>query len=64
LAAWQRLGTIDARDEFAGLMCDAYGVPAGAARERLLEWWRVEVTDARHGEAAASVRAPSRSRVR
>jgi hypothetical protein len=64
LAAWQRLGTIDARDEFAGLMCDAYGVPAGAARERLLEWWRVAVTDARHGEAAASVRAPGRSRVR
>jgi hypothetical protein len=63
LAAWQRLGTIAARDEFAGLMCDAYGVPTGAARERLLAWWRVAVTDARDGEAAASARAPSRDRV-
>ena len=64
LAAWQRLGTIAARDEFAGLMCDAYGVPAGAAREGLLAWWRVAVTDARDGAAAASVQAPGRGRVR
>ena len=64
LAAWQRLGTIAARDEFAGLMCDAYGVPAGAAREGLLAWWRVAVTDARDGAAAVSVRAPVRGRVR
>ena len=63
LAAWQRLGTIAARDEFAGLMCDAYGVPTGAARERLLAWWRVAVTDARDGEAAASARAPGRDRI-
>ena len=57
LAEWQRLGAMSARDEFASLMCDAYGVPVGAAREQLLEWWRAAVSDARAGDVAASVRA-------
>ena len=63
LSEWQRLGTMSARDEFASLMCDAYGVPVGAAREQLLEWWRAAVSDARAGDVAASVREPGRDRV-
>ena len=53
LAAWQRLGTDAARDVFASHMCDAYGVPQGAAREQLLEWWRIAVTDGRSAAATS-----------
>jgi len=54
LAAWQQTATTAARDEFAEHMCDAYGVPRGAERERLVTWWREAVTDARTATATSA----------
>lgn len=39
LRAWQRSGREADRQRFAEAMCDAYGVPAGTGRERLIAWW-------------------------
>ena len=43
LAEWQRTQHAAAREKFAEAMCDAYGVPAGAARATLLAWWRSSI---------------------
>jgi hypothetical protein len=43
LQAWQRSGSDRDRTRFAEAMCDAYGVPAGPGRERLLAWWAAAV---------------------
>ena len=39
LRQWQRGGGTAARDRFASAMCEAYGLPRGPARERLIAWW-------------------------
>ncbi len=39
LEAWQAEPGEGARDRFAEAMCDAYGVPRGAGRKRLVRWW-------------------------
>jgi hypothetical protein len=43
LAQWQRTQHAAAREKFAEAMCDAYGVPTGAARAALLAWWRSSI---------------------
>lgn len=49
LRDWQRGATESARDRFASAMCDAYGVPRGAERARLLDWWREGLGNVRSG---------------
>lgn len=43
LQAWQRSGRDADRLRFAEAMCDAYGVPSGDGRDRLLSWWTTAV---------------------